>query len=266
MRLEGRRVLVTGASRGIGAALARGLHAAGAAVALVARGSDALDDVAAAVRGTAYPCDLGDRQQVVGLVDRVVADGPVDVLVNNAGVSHVGWVGDRTHAELDRVLAVNLVAPVHLTRAVLPHMLDRGGGHVVNVSSMAAVIAPPGLAAYGASKAGLSHFSAGLRADLRDDPITVTLVHLGSVATDLDAQSRSYGPLRVLADRSRGRDVTPMPVVVDRIVEAIQHGRPEVRVPASMAPLAGLANLPRRVGAMLFRGAPARQARPDTVR
>src|SRR5688572_11722107 len=98
MQLTGRRVLVTGGSRGIGAALARGFAARGAQVAVVARASAALDAVAADV-GTAYAADLADTAALAGLVERVEADGPVDVLVNNAGVSHVGWYLDRTPAE-----------------------------------------------------------------------------------------------------------------------------------------------------------------------
>src|SRR5205823_3523921 len=141
---------------------------------------------------------------------KVEADGPVDVLVNNAGVSVVGWYLDRTPAEIDQVMTVNLLAPMRLCRLLLPLMVERGRGQVVNLSSMAAVIAPPGLASYGASKAGLSHFTAGLRADLRDDPVTFTTVTLGSVSTDMDDEARSYGPLRELAAASKGRDITPM--------------------------------------------------------
>lgn len=263
MRLRGARVLLTGGSRGIGAALARRLHADGARLALVARPSTDLDAVGEEVGATPYPCDLADDVQVSELVGRVEADGPIDLLVNNAGISNVGWFGDRTHDELDRLVRVNLLAPMHLTRDVLPGMLARGRGHVVNISSMAAVIAPPGLAAYGASKAGLSHFTAGLRADLRDDPITLTLVHLGSVTTDMDVEARSYGPLRALAEQSGGRDITPMAVFVDKVVDAIRHDRPEVRVPAAAAPLAAMANAPRRLGTLLFRRVPAREPRPD---
>ncbi len=261
MRLDGRRVLLTGGSRGIGAALARALHARGATLAVVARPSADLDDVASSVEGTAYPCDLADRDAVAGLVARVEADGPVDVLVNNAAISGVGWFGDRTHDEIDRVLDVNLRAPMVLCRDVLPGMLERGRGHIVNVSSMAAVFGPPGLALYGASKAGLSHFTAGLRADLRDDPIDLTTVHLGSVATEMDDEARSYGPLRMLAERSGGRDITPMPQLVDKVVAAIEQGHDEVRVPAAMAPLAMLANAPRRLGGLLFRSVPAKELR-----
>lgn len=263
MQVRGSRVLLTGASRGIGAALARRLHADGATLALVARPSADLERVADDLGATAYPCDLSDRDQVAGLAARVEADGPVDVLVNNAGVSNVGWFADRTHDELDRLMQVNLLAPMHLTRDVLPGMLARGRGHVVNISSMAAVFSPPGLTAYGTSKAGLSHFTSGLRADLRDDPVSLTLVHLGSVTTDMDVEARGYGPLRMLAEQSGGRDVTTMEVFVDKVVDAIHRDRAEVRVPAFMAPLAALTSAPRRLGALMFRGVPAKEPRGE---
>src|SRR3954466_7060690 len=263
MQLQGRRVLVTGGSRGIGAELARGLRDRGARPALVARPSPELSAVAAEVGGDAYPCDLSDLGGIEALVERVEADGPVDVLVNNAGVSHVGWFLDRTPAEIDQVLTVNLLAPVHLCRLLLPRMLERGRGHVVNISSMAGVIAPPGLASYSASKAGLSHFTAGLRADLRDTPLRFTTVHLGSVSTDMDEEARSYGPMRELAAKSGGRDITAMPVFVAAVLDAIEKDRAEVRVPAVLAPLAMAAELPRKVGRVIFKRAIAMEPRRD---
>jgi short-subunit dehydrogenase len=259
VRLAGRRLLLTGASRGIGAALAEAFAAQGAELALVARPSAQLDEVAARTGGTAHPCDLSDLSALPGLLDRV---GPVDVLVNNAGVSGVGWFVDRTLEEIDQVLTLNLMAPVHLCRLVLPGMLERGRGQIVNLSSMAAVFAPPGLTTYGASKAGLSHFTAGLRADLRDDPITFTTVTLASVSTDMDDEARSYGPLRLLAENSKGRDLTPMADLVRAVVAGVEQDRPEVRVPRAMAPLAALTNTPRKVGRLVFKRAPAKELRP----
>jgi short-subunit dehydrogenase len=261
MQLDGARVLVTGGSRGIGAALARGLRGRGARPALVARPSADLTRVAAEVDGEAYPCDLSDLDGLAALVEQVEAGGAVDVLVNNAGVSNVGWFLDRTPAEIDQVLTVNLLAPIHLCRLLLPRMLERGRGHVVNISSMAGVIAPPGLASYGASKAGLSHFTAGLRADLRDTPLCFTTVHLGSVSTDMDEEARSYGPMRELAAKSGGRDITPMPVFVAAVLDAIEKDRAQVRVPAAMAPLAMATELPRKVGRLVFKRAMAMEPR-----
>src|SRR5689334_18094289 len=120
MQLAGRRVLVTGGSRGIGAALARGFRDRGAQVAVVARPSAALDAVAAEVGATAYGMDLAELDGLPEFVERVEADGPVDVLVNNAGVSNVGWYLDRTLEEIDQVMTVNLLAPMHLCRLWLP--------------------------------------------------------------------------------------------------------------------------------------------------
>ena len=261
MQIAGRRVLVTGGSRGIGAALAAGFRERGATVAVVARASSALDEVAAATGATAYAADLTKHTELPDLVQRVEADGPVDVLVNNAGVSNVGWYLDRTLEEIDQVVTLNLLAPMHLCRLWLPLMVERGRGHVVNLSSMAAVFAPPGLVAYGASKAGLSHFTAGLRADLRDDPIGLTAVHLGSVHTDMDDEARTYGPLRQLSEKSAGRDLTPMEDLVTAVLDAVEHNRPEVRVPKSMAPLAAATNLPRKVGRLVFKRAMAKELR-----
>lgn len=258
MRIHGRRVLLTGASRGIGAELARAFAARGAQLSLVARPSKQLDQIAAETGGTAHPCDLSDLSALPGLVDRV---GPVDLLVNNAGVSGVGWYLDRTEEEIVQVMTVNLLAPMTLCRLILPGMVERGAGHVVNLSSMAGVIAPPGLATYGASKAGLSHFTAGLRADLRDDPITFTTVTLGSVTTDMDDEARTYAPLGDLAAKSKGRDITPMPDFITAVIEGIEKDRAEVRVPASMAPLAMLTNTPRKLGRLVFKRSVAKQLR-----
>lgn len=256
-------MLLTGASRGIGAELARALRRQGADLALVARRSERLQQVAEAVAGTPYPCDLSDLGALPDLVASVEADGPIDVLVNNAGVSHVGWYLDRTLDEISEVVTVDLLAPLHLCRLVLPGMVARQRGHVVNVSSFAAVVAPPGLVAYGGAKAGLSHATAAMRADLRDEPIVFTTVHIGSVKTEMDDASRGYGPLRELARRSRGSDVTPMPVLIEAIVEGIREDREEVRVPKGAAPLAMSVALPRRIGRLLFRGVPDRELRTD---
>jgi short-subunit dehydrogenase len=129
------------------------------------------------------------------------------------------------------------------------------------MSSMAGVFAPPGLATYGASKAGLSHFTAGLRADLRNEPVGFTTVHLASVSTELDDEARSYGPLRELSEKSAGRDLTPMADLVGAVVAAVEHDRAEVRVPRVMAPLAAATNLPRKVGRLMFKRAMAYEPR-----
>jgi short-subunit dehydrogenase len=260
--IAGRRILVTGASRGIGRGLAEAFARAGGDVVLVARPSGALEEAAAVCGGLARPCDLADREAVSALADEVLAEGPVDVLVNNAGISNVGFVLDAGPEDLSRVVDVDLVAPMLLCRMLLPAMVEQGRGHVVNVSSLAAVMSPPGLAAYAAAKSGLSAFTAGLRQDLRGLPIHVTAVHLGSVPTELDDQSRRYGPLRVAAENSKGRDLTPLPVAVEAIVDAVRTGRRDVRLPRAMGPLVGLADVPRSLTRLLFRRYPPRPEQP----
>jgi short-subunit dehydrogenase len=258
MHLAGSRVLVTGASRGIGEALARALARRGAHLALVARSAEPLEQLAEAVGGRAYPADLTDLDAIPGLVERIEADGGIDVLINNAGVSNIGWFPDADWAALDQVVTLDLRAPMRLCHTLIPRMLERGHGHIVNISSMAGVFATPGLAAYGASKAGLTHLTHGLRADLRDDPIVLTTVHLGSVRTDMDDAARGYPPIRYLVERSKGRDITPMEDFVAAVIDGIERDRPEVRLPRAAAPLVAAANLPRRIGRLLFKRAPAK--------
>jgi uncharacterized protein len=256
MEIAGRRIMITGASRGIGRALAVDLAREGARLALVARGAAALDEVAAATGGRAYVADLTDPAAVDGLVERVEADGGgIDVLVNNAGISNVDHVLRHDAADVEAIFRTNLLTPVHLCRQAIPRMLARGGGHIVNVSSLAAVMTPPGLVHYGASKAGLSHYTAGLRQDLRGLPIGLTLVEIGSVPTELDAMSRRYPPLREMVERTgrRGGDVVPMEAVVTAIADAIRRGARHVRLPRTLAVLPMLVEVPRRLSEMMFR-------------
>src|SRR5690349_18104593 len=141
MELRGKRVLITGASRGIGEALARRFVTEGATVALVARSADAIEKLAADLGGTAHPADLADAAQVATLINRVEDEaGPVDVLVNNAGLAPtIGAIQSWDRDELEEIYRVNLLAPAELCRQVIPRMLHRGGGHIVNVSSLAGV-------------------------------------------------------------------------------------------------------------------------------
>jgi NADP-dependent 3-hydroxy acid dehydrogenase YdfG len=172
MDVEGRRVLVTGASRGLGSALAGAFATAGARLALVARDGDALSDVAARCDGHVYVADLTDAGQLRVLVARVEADGgPVDVLVNNAGVETAGALHMQSADDVEQLLRLNVLAPTELARQVLPGMLARGSGSLVLISLLAGVGTFPGMAAYGASKAALTRLAAGVRADVRGSGI-----------------------------------------------------------------------------------------------
>lgn len=262
MELRGKRVLVTGASRGIGESLAHAFAGAGATVALVARTKDALRALAADLGGTAHPADLSDPTQVSTLLNQVEDEaGPIDILVNNAGVGHPADLADASSDHLRQITEINYLAPAELCRQTIPGMLGRGGGHIVNVSSMADCAAFPGLAAYSASKAALSHFTAGLRADLRGLPIGTTLVELGPIPTDMLAETEDYQPtakafqrfyqMRLMVDIPREK-------VADAVVQAVQKDRRHVRIPKRAALFPILCEVPRRTAEVLLTGVPNR--------
>ena len=218
-------MLITGASRGIGEALARRFAAVGAHVALVARSADAIEKLAADLGGTAHPADLSDPAQVATLINHVEDEaGPVDVLVNNAGIDITKDFADYTHEEVGQIVQVNLTTPMDLCRQAIPRMVHRGRGHIVNVSSLGASGVYPGLTAYCATKGGLSHFTAGLRADLKKLPIGTTLVEMAGVPTDMLANVDTYKPTADSFKRGyRLHLVTdiPLEMIVKDIVEVV---------------------------------------------
>jgi uncharacterized protein len=240
--------------------LARAFAAAGAAVVFVARSEDSIRALAAELGGTAHPADLSDPKQVDVLISQVENEaGPVDVLVNNAGVGSPAAFTDAPDNDLRRVTEVNYLAAAELCRQAIPRMLERGGGRIVNMSSIVGCSVVPGLVAYCASKAALSHFTAGLRADLRGLPIGITLVELGAVATDMSAGLDDYEPAAKSVERlSRARLMVQVPreKVANEVVEAVQKGRKHVRLPkrTALAPL--LSEAPRRAMELLLTGVP----------
>ncbi|MEO3812267.1 SDR family NAD(P)-dependent oxidoreductase [Sphaerisporangium sp. B11E5] len=228
-RLDGARVLVTGASSGIGAATARAMAARGAKVTLTGRDAGRLAAVAAETGGRAVACDLlADREagRDGGVAGLVAAAGPVDVLVANAGA---GWAGPFTGmppAELERLVRLDLVVPMVLTRLLLPGMIESGRGHVVLVSSIAGAVGVRDEAVYSAAKAGLTVFAEALRHELRGPGAPgVSVVLPGVVDTPFFARRG--------APYARRRPVPVPPERVARaIVAAVERGRPESYVPA----------------------------------
>jgi NADP-dependent 3-hydroxy acid dehydrogenase YdfG len=187
--LAGRTALVTGASRGIGAAVARRLASAGARVALLARSQDALRALAAEIGGGAVVvlCDLRRRDAADRARDALAAlgvDAP-DILVNNAGAFFVAPAAETSVDALRDTLDVNLIAPFSFVRAFLPGMRGRGTGHLVTVGSIADRVAFPGNAAYAASKFGLRALHEVLRAELKGTGVRASLVSPGPVDTPL---------------------------------------------------------------------------------
>jgi len=189
--VAGRRVLVTGASSGIGAGLAEALAAAGATVGLCARRRDRLAEVLERCRVHApdsrmWVADLADPSAVDAVAGAALeAFGRVDVLVNNAGIPKRRHVTRLDAATVDAVMRINYSSPVRLTLALLPQMLERGEGRIVNVSSVAATLSSPGEAAYGATKAALAVFSEEMAVDLWDTGVKVMVVYPGVVDTEL---------------------------------------------------------------------------------
>jgi NAD(P)-dependent dehydrogenase (short-subunit alcohol dehydrogenase family) len=188
--LTGRVALVTGASSGLGAAVARTLAGAGARVALAARRVDRLEDLAKEVDGAAVPADLLDDDQVDGVVPRVVdalGTGP-EILVNVAGGIEGGVKAEDEPADLiARALALNLVAPFRLSQAVFPHMVAKGRGAIVHVSSISGRVGVPGIpqASYAAAKAGLSGLTAELAVQWARHSIRVNTVAPGFFRSEI---------------------------------------------------------------------------------
>ena len=259
-KLVGRRVLITGASRGIGEALADACAAEGAAVSLVARTEDALHAVADRLGGSAHVADLAEPEQVAALIDRVEStDGPIDVLINNAAIESAVGFTDVSAEHLRAVTQVNYLAPAELCRQLVPRMLRRGGGHIVNVSSMGSCLAFPGNVAYSASKAALSQFTAGLRADLRGLPVGTTLVALGTVPTDMLAESESYLPMARSYHRLRRMALlknVSREKVAHEVVRAVANRRRYVFLPRRSADVPLIAEIPRVTLELLLTGIP----------
>lgn len=255
--LPGARVVVTGASRGLGAALAAQLAQRGARLALVARSEDDLAKLATQTGGDAYPADLADEEAVDQLIPRITTDGPIDVLINNAGLDLTGALTDLAPDRIRELLIVNLLAPMLLCRAVIPTMLAQGHGHIVNVSSLSGTNALPGLAPYSTSKAGLSHFTASLRAELKGTPITTTLAEIGPVESAMMDNLRSHQPTRRALARLEHLHLAadlPMGTVVDAVVDAIERQRRHVRLPRRDALFPMLVEAPRRLTEWLLVG------------
>lgn len=228
-RLAGRTALVTGASRGIGAAIARRLAADGMRVALLARSASALDALAAELGHGAIPiaCDMRQRgapEIALAGLSALAPDGP-DVIVNNAGAFLIAPAHETSVDAFREMLEVNLTAPFAVVRTFLPAMRRRGSGHVVTVGSIADRATFPGNAAYAASKHGLRGLHEVLRAELRGTGVRTTLVSPGPVDTEL------WDPI----DPDHMPGFTPRAQMLDpdAVADAVHYAlaaRPEVNV------------------------------------
>jgi short-subunit dehydrogenase len=224
--LNGARVLLTGASGGIGNAIARALHERGASLVISGRRIDALEALKAELgdRVDVLQADLAKREDVEALPGRA---GTVDVLVANAGLPGSGDLASFSPEHIDRAIDVNLRAPMQLTRALLPGMLERGSGHFVFVSSLAGKVPAAGSTVYSATKFGLRGFGDSLHDELHGTGVGATTVFPGFIS---DAGMFADAGVKL----PPGVGTKPPEKVAAAVIEGIEKGRAEIDV----APLA----------------------------
>jgi short-subunit dehydrogenase len=241
--LKNKRVLVTGGASGIGKALAARLVREGSEVLLVDLNAEWLaaagaELAAAGGRVRTYQLDVTDFAGIERVREAVHADGgPIDVLVNNAGIEYYRRYADYTAQQLRAVLTVNLHTPMELARLVLPKMLQRGSGHIVNIASLAGKKGVLYNGPYSASKAGIILWTDALRQELRDGPVGASVIMPGYIR-DAGMFHDDGVPAPKMLGTSTPQDVA------DAVVEAILHDRAEVIVnPGPMRPMLALGQL-----------------------
>ena len=232
-RIAGSNVLLTGASYGLGAMLARALSARGASLALVARSREPLEKLAGELRSATtkvavVPADLAERaapESVYAAAQREL--GRIDILINNAGIEHTLPYEKYSPEELDRIVDVNVRTPLHLTRLVLPGMLERNRGHIVNMASLAGIAAPAFHEAYSASKAAMIAFSNSLRASVRGSGVGVSVIVPGFVSeAGMHERMKKRAGVKTPALAGAVR----ADKVVAAVLDAIERDRSEVLV------------------------------------
>jgi short-subunit dehydrogenase len=247
MSLVAGRVLLTGATGGIGAAIARAFAGRGATLVLSGRRADVLEPLAQEVGGHTVVCDLSRRDDVERLAEEA---GDVDVLVANAALPASGALTELTQEQIDRMLEVNLRAPIALAHALAPAMIARGSGQMVFISSLAGKVASPSSSIYSATKFGLRGFALGVREDLRPHGVGVSVVLPGFIR---DAGMFADANVELPA----GVGTRTPEQVADAVIRAVERDRAEVEVApaglrlgarfASLAPELA-ANVQRKIG------------------
>jgi uncharacterized protein len=213
-------VLVTGASGGIGHAIARAFAARGASLTLTGRRIDVLEPLAAELGARTLACDLADRDELERLIEEA---GEVDVFVANAALPASGHLLELSQQQIDTMLEVNLRAPIAIARALAPAMVQRRRGHLVFVSSLSGVVASPASSLYSATKFGLRGFALSLREDLRSDRVGVSVVLPGFIS-----DAGMFADAEMTLPPGVG---TRTPEQVARaIIRAIERNRAEVAV------------------------------------
>lgn len=243
---SGTRALVTGASRGIGRALAASLAARGAVVGLAARSAGELEALAATLPGTHHvlPCDVADRdamrEAVAAFIERA---GGLDLLVANAGITHYGPFAQQSAEKVDAMTQVNWQGTINTVQAGLPHLLDRGHGHVVVVSSGAALRSFPGAAVYGATKAAQRMFAEALRHELSGTGVSLTTVYPGEISSSLHDHEKETMPSWYRG----GPDAAPAEKMAAAVLKGIESDARAVHYPKAVQLLGKLHGLSPRL-------------------
>jgi short-subunit dehydrogenase len=226
MHLDGRTVLLTGATGGLGRAIAEALAARGATLVVSSRKADELEQLAGALPGAGHKsvvCDLAEEGAALELIDKA---GDIDVLVANAGLPGSGRLESFSQDQIGRALRVNLESPVRMTRELLPAWQQRGSGHFVFISSISGFVSLPRSSIYAATKFGLRGFALNLREDLRGSGIGVSVVSPGSIRDAGMFADSGAPPPPGMGTGTPGQ-------VANAVVRAIERDKSEISVAPS---------------------------------
>jgi short-subunit dehydrogenase len=243
--IRGAAAAVTGAAGGIGRALALELAARGCDLALADRDEAGLRAVAAEIakagprKVTVHRVDVGEPAEIAGFAQAAISAHPgLNIVVNNAGVALLGQFTEIDQAQFDWLMNINFWGVVHSTRAFLPHLARQRAAHIVNLSSIFGIIAPPGQTAYAAAKFAVRGFSESLRHELQtaNSPVRLTVVHPGGVATNIARNSRTGTGVTDNAQRAEAIErfdkvakTTPQAAAL-RIIQGIEKNKPRILI------------------------------------
>ena len=243
--IPGSAAAVTGAASGIGRALALELAARGCDLALADRDEAGLQAVAAEIgrdgkrKVSTHRVDVGEPGQIQDFAQAAIAAHPqLNIVINNAGVALIGQFSEVDQAQMDWLFNINFWGTVHATRAFLPHLASRPAAHIVNLSSIFGIIAPPGQTAYCAAKFAVRGFSESLRHELAmaNSPVRLSVVHPGGVSTNIARNSRTGSGVTDNARRAESIDrfealakTTPAAAAL-RIIEGIEKNQPRILI------------------------------------
>jgi short-subunit dehydrogenase len=243
--INGSAAAVTGAASGIGRALALELAARGCDLALADRDEAGLLEVAAEIgkagarKVTTHRVDVADVKQIQDFADAATSAHPkLNIVINNAGVALLGNFNEVEQAQMDWLFNINFWGVVHATRAFLPHLAQQPAAHIVNLSSIFGIIAPPGQTAYSAAKFAVRGFSESLRHELKtaNSPVRLSVVHPGGVATNIVRNSRSGTGVTDNArradsiERFEAMAITQPAAAAQRIITGVEKNEPRILI------------------------------------